>query len=111
MPSFSQKMVPRFKVLVADAEKEMQDRVKNAAGFVGGEIGRRFNGDDNQPENGGDPRFQDFALMRIQDCGRMAKSPSSCTKRDKDGAHRIELFDGIVGGLASDHHVVHVALA
>lgn len=113
MARLSQEMVPWFKIGVADPEKEMEDRVENAAGFMGGEIGCGFNRDNNQPENGRDPGLQDFALVEIQDRERTSECSFCRKKRDKRAAMLFIclLFDGIVGGLAGNHNVVHVTLA
>jgi hypothetical protein len=82
--------VPVSKVRPVQAEEEMQQRIKNPAGVVGREHGRGFDRNDDQPENSGDPRFQN--LMSI-------------------GAQEDGLLDAIVGGLASDHYVVDVTFA
>ena len=100
-----------------DREQEMQKRIENAAGVVGGEIRRGFDRDDDQPEYGCDPSLENFASVRVQAGRRKSKSPPCRKRRDKEGApdffwQRLgALFDGIVGGLAGDHDIVHMALA
>ncbi len=86
VPCFSQEVVPRLEVRVIDAEQEMKNRVENAAGVLPGQVWSRLDGDDDQPEEGGDPCFQSFALMRIQ-AGRESTS-LSFTKCGKDRAPR-----------------------
>ena len=100
-------------VLEADpihSEEEVQDRIENPAGVVGREIRSGFDGNNNQPQNRGDPSFQNFVAIGIQKrepgfvrLDRQLLSPSEL--------QRSELFDGIVWGLAGDHDIVDVALA
>ena len=91
------------------AEEEMKNRVQDVAGVLAGEVGRGFNTNNDQPENGGDPRFNKVLLVGAQD-RRESYSPPFA-KSAKDRAHGIRLFDGIVGGFAGDHDIVHMALA
>jgi len=91
--------VPMMKLLPVQSKEKMQKRIKNPAGIVGGEQRARFDSDDDQPEGRGDPAFQKFVAVVAQ-----ARS-GSWTKI------ATVLLDAIVGRLAGDHHVVHVALA
>src|SRR5580692_912707 len=93
----------------------MQQRIENPAGVVGGEQGAEFDGDDDQPEDGGDPGLEYFVSI-----GPQAREPCpGCAVPDSRGrlspqrrspaGHR--LLDTIVGGLAGDHYIVDVAFA
>jgi len=82
--------VPVFKSLPVHAEEKMQQWIKNSAGVMGREQSTGLNGNDNEPQNRGDPRLQYMMRVAVQ-----ARS----------------LLDAIVGGLAGDHDVVHVTLA
>ena len=53
---------------VSNAEKIVQQRVKKSAGVMRGEPCRRFNRDDDQPQNRGNPRFQDLVAVLGQSC-------------------------------------------
>jgi hypothetical protein len=109
--------MPGFKLGVADSEQEMENRVKDAAGFVRREVACGFNGDHDEPQDGGDPSLENIASMRVQAVRWTSKSPPSREKRDKDRAPKftrerlLPLFDGIVRGLTGNHDIVHVALA
>ena len=74
MPGLPEQVVPGLEVGSVNAEEEMEKRVEDMAGVLSRQVRRGFNGDDDQPEDGGDPRFQEFALMRVQD-GRNSVSP------------------------------------
>jgi len=103
-------------VRAIDSEQEMHKRIENPAGVVGGEVGSGFDSDDDQPENGCDPRLEDFASVRVQAGRRKSKFPPCRKRRDEGGAPDFfwlqphSLFDGIVRSLAGDHDIVHMAL-
>lgn len=44
----------------------MQQGVENSARVVGGEQRAGFNGNDNEPENRGDPRLQKIVPVAVQ---------------------------------------------
>ena len=90
MAAFANVEVPVFKALPVEAEEVMQHRVKNPARIVRGKQRAGFNGNHDQPENRGDPGFQQIVPVGVQAAG---------------------LLDAIVGSLAGDHNVVDVALA
>jgi len=125
--------MPGLKLRIVDAEQKMEDRIEYPAGLLRREISRRFNGDHDEPENQGNPGFQDMIAITAQTsripwgdligsfvqfpslgciCGRnlSTKRPvlyTSLLARDDSRS----LFDGIVGGFAGDHDVVHMAFA
>ena len=75
--------VPVLEVVPVHAEKEMQDGIENPAGVVGGEISGGFDGDDDQPQNRGDPSLQNIVAIGVQEqepgCARLdsqAPAPS-----------------------------------
>lgn len=78
-------MMPWFEFRIPDPKEKVEDGIENSAGFVGRKVGRRLNANHDQPENGGNPRFQGFALMGIQDGERKLEGPPHRTKRDKGG--------------------------
>ena len=57
VPSFTDVEVPRFESGTINAKEKMNDRIKEPTGVVRGEIRRRFDRNDDQPENCGDPGF------------------------------------------------------
>ena len=71
---FAQNVVPWLELRVVDAEQEMKDRVHDPAGLMRGEIRARFDGNDDQPQNRGNPGFQSLALMGVQVSERTSKS-------------------------------------
>ena len=108
---FAHNVVPWLELRVVDAEQEMKNRVQDAAGLMRRKIRARFDGNDHQPQNRGNPGFQSLALMGVQVSERTSKSPPRRTQRDKDGAPWFVLFDSIVRRLARDHDIVHMTLA
>ena len=82
--------VPIVKAFPVEAEEKMQQGVENSARVAGGEQRAGFNGNDNEPEDRGDPRLQKIVPVAVQWRG---------------------LLDAIVGSLSRDHDVVDVALA
>jgi hypothetical protein len=89
MSCLANEEVPVFKVLPVQAEEEMQHGIENAASVMGRKQCAGFDGNDDQPENGGDPRLENFMSIGAQEAG---------------------LLDAIVGGLAGNHYVVDMAL-
>lgn len=84
MAGFAEQVMPRLKLSRPHTEQEMKNRVKDVASVLSGEVGGGFNGDDDQPQNGGDPDFQEFALMGVQDS---RESDAPCLARSaKDEA-------------------------
>ena len=65
--AFAQNVMPGLEMGLVNAEKEMKNRVQDPAGVLRGEVRRRFNGDDDQPENRGDPRLQKVLPVGAQD--------------------------------------------
>ena len=57
MTAFANVEVPLLEVGVVDAKEKMQQGIEESAGVVGREPRGRFDGDDDQPQNCGDPRF------------------------------------------------------
>lgn len=92
MTAFANEEMPVFEANPIQSEKIVQQGIKNAAGVSGRGQVSGFDGDDDEPENRGDPRLEKIFLVGVQESG-----PA--------------LLDGIVGGLTGDHNVVHVTLA
>jgi len=102
------------------AHQEMQNRIKNSAGVVGGSQIGGFASDQEEPQAGGNPGFQ-YLLLRGVHAGAPKKesgcdpAPSKSLKprmaRRSTKASELELFDGIVWRLARDHDIVNVAFA
>src|SRR5207248_3351102 len=63
----AQNVMPGFEMGLVYAEEEMKNRVQDVAGVLAGEVGRGFNTNNDQPENGGDPRFNEVLLGGAQD--------------------------------------------
>ena len=63
----AQKVMPGLEMGRVDAEEEMKNRIQNMAGVLSGEVGRGFNGDDDQPEDSGDPRLEKVLPVGAQD--------------------------------------------
>jgi len=106
----AQNVVPWLELRVVDAEQEMKDRVHDPAGLMRGEIRARFDGNDDQPQNRGNPSFQSLALMGVQVSERTSKSHPVAQHVTRMGTV-VRLFDGIVRRLARDHDIVHMTLA
>ncbi len=106
--AFANVEVPFVKMFPVEAEEIMKQWVKNAAGIAGRKQGGRFNGDDDQPKERGDPCFQKIVAAGVQ-----AREPRPGWAR-RDSRRRLsqhKLFDGIIGGLSGDHDIVNVTLA
>jgi hypothetical protein len=67
-------------VVVPDTEKEVEERIQNPAGVVSGKILGGFNGDDNQPQNSGDPGFESVVAAIAQDYSKWSGSPTLARK-------------------------------
>jgi hypothetical protein len=102
------------------AHQEMQNRIENSAGVVGGSEICRFASDQEEPEAGGNPGLQYLLLRGVhagvpqEESGRnpvASKSVKSRRARGSTTGSELELFDGIVGGLARNHDIVDVAFA
>jgi len=63
----AQNVMPWFEMGLVYAEEEMKNRVQDVAGVLAGEVGRGFNTNNDQPENGGDPRFNKVLPVGAQD--------------------------------------------
>jgi hypothetical protein len=128
MSGFTNIKMPRFKLAIVNSKNKVQQRIENTACVVGGKQRRRFNGDDNQPQDREDPCFEGFVSGGIQArvrpkgwrAARESPRPSSAKHSQKLTARRevarlppalAVLFDGIVRRLAGDHNVVYVAFA
>src|ERR1700730_17653470 len=66
MACFANVKVPVGEVEAVPPDKEVQHRIQNPAVIFGGKQCARFNGDDDQPYNGGDPSAQDSMLAGDQ---------------------------------------------
>ena len=55
MASLPKQVVPWLEVSRVDAKEEMKNWVQDVAGVLSGKVRSRFNGDNDQPEDGGDP--------------------------------------------------------
>src|SRR5437899_6510522 len=99
------------------AHQEMQNRIKNSAGVIGGSQIGGFASDQEQPEAGGDPGLQYLLLRRVH--ARVPQKESGCDpvssksvkpQRARKKGSELELFDGIVWRLARNHDIVDVTL-
>ena len=59
--------MPRLEVSRVDTKEEMKQRVQDVAGVLSGEVGRRFNGDNDQPQDGCDPSLKKVLPVGVQD--------------------------------------------
>src|SRR5579864_4891384 len=84
-------------------EQEMKKRVKQPASILSREHGRRLDGDDSEPHYRGEPCSPDAR----SGCSGSAQRASAPTV----AATAARLFERIIGSLARDDDVVHVALA
>ena len=108
--------MPGEKTDRVQAHQEMQNRIKNSAGVVGGSQLRGFANNQPEPKAGGDPGLQYLLLRGVH--AEVPQEESGCNPlgsqsvkpqiaREKGG--ELELFDGIVWRLAGNHHIVDVA--
>jgi len=58
--------VPVLELAVVNAEEEVQQGIKKAAGVMRRKISARLNRDNDQPQNGGDPRLENMVAIRAQ---------------------------------------------
>src|SRR3984893_13852257 len=70
MACFANVKVPVGEVEAVPPDQEVQQRIQNPAGILRGKQCARFNGDDYQPYNGGDPSAKDSLLAGDQARGR-----------------------------------------
>jgi hypothetical protein len=112
--------MPSKKADWVQAHQEMQNRIENSAGVVGGSQIGGFASDQEEPEAGGDPGLQYLLLGGVhagvpqEESGRNPVASKSVKPRRARGfttGSELELFDGIVGGLARNHDIVDVAFA
>lgn len=103
--------MPGFKCGVIDAEQKMQQRIKEAAGLLRGEIRRRFDRDNDQPQDQRDPGFQCIVATGFQFVQRAPASRTKSLQEIRKREAEAELFNGIVRGFARNHDIVNVALA
>lgn len=110
--ALAQESMPRFEAGVVNPKQKVQHRVKEAAGVLRRQIGRRLDGDDDEPQDQGDPGLQNMVAGVFQLCRESASGLNTGARRPRDSrrAAGATLFDGIVGSFARDHDVVYVAL-
>ena len=60
MATFADEKVDVLEAEMADSEKVVQQRIQNAAGIVRGKPRARFDRNDDQPQDCGDPCLKDF---------------------------------------------------
>ena len=96
----------------------MQQGIENAAGIAGGKQRAGFDGDEDEPENRGDPGLENIVAIGVQEGDVPEGFEFPLLAKDaRSGAPnffldpRRGLLDTIIGGLAGDHYVVDVALA
>jgi hypothetical protein len=125
MPTLPNVEVPVLELKMVNAENKMQQGIEKAAGVVRREIGGRLNGNDDQPQNGGDPGLEHMVTIGAQ-AGRQP-IPPPFAENAKDGLPNVVLtprlqavsfplakpvlLDRIVRSLTGNHHIVHMALA
>jgi len=113
---FPDEKVIRLKAGLVDPKQEMQNWIENAAGVLRREIRRRFDRNNDEPEDQGDPGFQDLVAI-VGQAGQewvfppSAQNMNSLPRGERTGRASGPLFDRIVGGFTRDHDVVHMALA
>ena len=61
-------VVPGLEAGVIHSKEKVKNRVENLAGVVGRQVRAGFDGDDDQPQDRGDPRLQNFSLAARQEC-------------------------------------------
>ena len=109
MAGFAKEGVIGFKGRLVDPEQEVHDRIQKTTGVLRRKIGRRFYGDDDEPEDQCDPGFQDLVAVAGQR-DRSVVSPLAAKVAARMG-HAALLFNSVVGSLARDHDIVDMALA
>lgn len=93
--------MPVLEAIPVHPEEKMQYGIKDAAGVVSGEIRSRFNGNDDQPQHGGDPGLENMVTVG----GQASAAPAI------PEFPTLLLLDRIIRSLAGDHDIVYVALA
>ena len=63
----TQNVMPGFEMGLVYAEQEMKNRVQDVAGVLAGEVRRRFNGDNNQPQDSCDPSLKKVLPVGVQE--------------------------------------------
>jgi len=107
--------VIRLKAGFVDPKQEMQKWIENAAGVLRREIRRRFDRDNDKPQDQGDPGFQ--GLVAIGQAGQewvfppSAQNLKSLPRAERTVRASGPLLNSIVGSFARDHDIVHMALA
>ena len=66
MSGFPDENVIRLKSGLVDPKQKVQSRIEKVASILRGEIGRRFDRDNDEPEDQGDPGFQDLVAIGRQ---------------------------------------------
>ena len=66
MSGLADENVVRLKARVVDPEQKMKKRIEKAAGVLRGQIGRRLDGDDDKPEDQGDPCLNEMVPVAVQ---------------------------------------------
>ena len=87
---FSDVEVPNLEAIPVEANEIVQKRIENSAGVMRRKQSAGFDGDENKPQNRGNPGLQNVVTFGVQ---------------------AQILLDAIVGSLACNHDVVDVALA
>ena len=112
VPRLSQECVVGLKADLVDSKQEMHQRKKDMTRVLRRKISRRFDRDDDEPEDQRDPRFQDLVAVAgqasVPGCSQFSQNPQEpgCPF----SRMKSSLFNGIVGGFARDHDVMNVAL-
>jgi hypothetical protein len=130
MSAFADEVVPGFEVCVVEAEQKVQERKQYAAGMRG-RTQTRLEGDDDQPQDRGDPclenlvtigaqvgwqsMFPPFAKNAKDGAPSLVRCPPCRQKRDKGEATALivvrALFDRIIRRLTGDHDIVDMTFA
>jgi len=113
MSGLADEEVVPLKAREVHPEKKVKKWIKEAAGVLRGQIGRRLNSDDNQPQDQGDPGLDEMVAVATQ-AGRHESSHFSQRRREAGSAYpgaNSKLFNGIVWSFARDHDIVDMALA
>jgi hypothetical protein len=95
MSALSNVEMPALEALPIQMKQEVQHWIENPAGVMRGKQRCRFDGNHDEPQDRGDPGYQDTVPVRIR----------------LPGVQLRGLLDAIVGRLAGNHHIVDVAFA
>jgi len=123
---FSHQDVVRLKCSFLDPKQKMQKRIEKVARILRREIRRRFDSDNDEPQDQSDPGFQNLLAVGPQ-ATREKLSPAFAhwdaqllaafagswifDRADRKSGPSKLLFNRIVGSFARDHDIVHMALA